>query len=421
MKILIKNARIVNASELYKEGKWDVLAENGIIKRIAKSISEEADKTMDASGKYLLPGMTDIAVHGGEPGYEHRETVISLLNAAAAGGFTRIFTHPNLNPATHSVSEVEYLRKKSSGHVCTLLPIGALSHDCKGQDISEMLDLKDAGVTVFSDGLFPVQHGGLLLRALLYIKSFDGLVLNQPLDATVFPKGHLHEGLVSTQIGVRGVPQIAETIMLQRDLELLEYTQSRLHALSISCRKSVDLIRAAKLKGLAVTASVPIWNLIFTDEELLHFDSMFKLNPPLRSEDDRQALIEGVKDGTIDCISSGHRPLDTEQKELEFPYATSGAISLQTGWSLAIEYLEASLGLEQLVKAWSYNAAKVMNLDPPVIQEGNEVDFILFDPRQVWTFGQQSNLSKSRNSPLWSKNLKGRVVMTAHKEKIMYF
>lgn len=420
MKTLIKQATIQDSRSPHHAKTVDVLIADGQIENISAQLDVENVDIIDAKGHWLIPGLTDIGVHGGEPGLEHRETVKSLLQSAAAGGFTKVFSFPNLHPVTHSVSEIEYLKRRAEGYVCELFPLGSISQDCKGMDISEMLDMQSVGINAFTDGKHPVQHGGMMLRALLYVKSFDGLIMNQSLDESIFPKGHLHEGEVSTQIGLRGIPEIAETVMLQRDLDLLEYTQSRLHVLNVSSARSLELIRQAKKKGLRVTASVPVWNLLYTDEALLDFESNFKLNPPLRSEQDRLALIAGLKDGTLDCITSGHTPLELEKKALEFPYATPGAISLQTAFALSLDQLRDHLSLDEIIQLWSSRSATIMSQQSSMISKGETAGFFLFSPTEKWTLSKKTNTSLSINSPLWSKELIGRVKIVVNNGKISY-
>lgn len=420
MKTLIKQVTIQDSHSPHYTKTVDVLITDGSIENISPQIDGKDADIIDAKGLWLIPGLTDIGVHGGEPGLEHRETVKSLLQSAAAGGFTKVYSFPNLHPVTHSVSEIEYLKRRAEGHVCELFPLGAISQDCKGMDISEMLDMQSVGIHIFTDGKNPVQHGGMMLRALLYVKSFDGLIMNQSLDESIFPKGHLHEGEVSTQIGLRGIPEIAETVMLQRDLDLLEYTQSRLHVLHVSSARSVELIRQAKEKGLRVTASVPVWNLLYTDEVLLDFESNYKLNPPLRAEQDRLALIAGLKDGTLDCITSGHTPLELEKKALEFPYATPGAISLQTAFALSLELLKDHLSAEEIIQLWTSQSASVMGQQSSTIKKNESAGFFLYSPTESWTLSKKTNTSLSINSPLWSKELTGRVKFVANNGKISY-
>jgi dihydroorotase len=272
-----------------------------------------------------------------------------------------------------------------------------------------MLDMHHAGAIAFSDGKKPIQDGGLILRGMQYAKIFDGIIFNFPFDKTVSPHGQMHEGLTSTSLGLPGIPALAEELMVQRDLQLLEYAQSRLHFHNISTARSVEWIRQAKKQGLKVTASVAAMNLCFSDESLTGFDTNMKVMPPLRGKTDIEALIKGLKDGVIDFISSNHTPIDTEGKDLEFPYAEPGAIGLETAFSLTDTYLHKKLTIDQLIELWAIKPRKVLGLEIPKIEEGSQANLTLFSPNDEWTFTEKHIVSKSNNTPLKGHILRGRV------------
>jgi dihydroorotase len=421
MELIIKNATFLDTRSSHHLQQKDIAIDKGVIKDISASIHSNAEKVIDGSNCYLMTGLVDIGAVVGEPGYESRETVQSLLNAAVAGGYTTVLPFPNTNPTIDNTGQVEYIKQKAKDHIGNLVPIGAVSMGCKGEDIAELMDMQTSGINLFSDGLQSIQLGGMLLRALLYSKSFDGIILNMPYDKSTFPKGHLHEGVISTVLGLRGIPDIAETIMLQRDLDLLKYTDSQLHVHNISSASSIELIRKAKSNHLKVTASVCIWNLIYSEENLEDFDPNFKLTPPLRSKSDRTALIEAINDGTIDFITSGHTPLDVEQKELEFPYATPGAISLQTAWSLAVAHVSDQIAPELLHYKMSTFPSEFSKINMPSIEVGNVANIVLFNPLVEWTLDKSTSKSLSINSPCWHKKLKGKVEVVINNSKIVYF
>ncbi|HFA49455.1 MAG TPA: dihydroorotase [Bacteroidetes bacterium] len=410
MQLLIKNATFTDPASKYHGDKASIFIKNGKIERIGKRLKTSAAKVFDAGGAYVSPGWLDIGTKVGDPGFEHREDFRSVEKAAAAGGYTAIACLPNTSPAIHSKSEVLYVKNSAKNSLVDFLPIGAVSENCAGKDITEMYDMRAAGAVAFSDGKKPVQDSGLIMRALQYVQPFGGVILNQPLDHNVAQNGQLHEGVVSTSLGLRGIPAMAEELIVQRDIYLSEYTDSNLHLLNISTAESVRLVRLAKKKGLKVTASVAALNLAFTDGALHDFDSNFKVLPPLRSEKDRKALIAGLKDGTIDCIASNHTPMEAEVKELEFSYAKFGAIGLQTAFSLSLAALEKQLPLEDIVGKFAFGTRKVLGLPVPSISEGDEANLTLFDPGLEWTFHKKNILSKSKNTPLAGKKFKGKAI-----------
>ena len=413
MTLLLKEVRIKDPKSSQYNKIVDLSIKDGKIDNIGTSLHATSSETViDGKGQDLYPGLIDVGVFGGDPGLEHRESIKTLLSTAEAGGFTDIYYYPNLNPVTHSISEIEYIHNRASVFGCRLHPIGAISRHCEGEDITEMYDMSQSGVRCFSDGKRPVKHGGLLLRALLYVKKINGLIINHPSDDHIFPEGHMHEGQVSTRLGLRGIPDITETIMLERDLHLAEYTGSRLHVAAISSTGSVQLLRKAKAKGLKVTASVPIWNLCFTDEALEDFDTNYKMQPPLRTAEDREALIEGLKDGTIDCITSHHTPIDQEEKALEFPYAKPGAVALQLAWAISHQHLSGYFNEDELVKFWVDGPSQVMGTERAIIDKGQKINAFLYDKNFEYNLNKINNKSKSINYPNWSTAQKGAILAT---------
>jgi dihydroorotase len=413
-KLLLKNVTICDIQSKWNGRNVNIYIENGRIHSITDAdITTDSDTIiLDKPNLSVSPGWFDLGTQGGEPGYEHRDSMDTLLLTAAAGGFTDIALLPNLLPVIHSKSEVQYIRNRAAGKSADVHPIGALSQNLGGKDIAELMEMKEAGAVAFSDCPEPAHHGGLLLRGLLYVKGFDGLIMQFPSDDKIFPKGYLHEGNVSTQIGTKGIPSIVETIMIRRDLELLRYTDSKLHFQQISTAESVSLIRQAKAEGLKVTASVSVWNIAFTDEELLDFNNHFKLSPPLREEPDRLALIGGLADGTIDCIVSGHTPLETEKKMLEFTYSTPGSLSLQTAFGMSWKHLKGHMTLDKVIEKWTSGPRKLLGLKEISIMEGSEARLSIFSPEESWEFNKVQNQSLSDNSPLWNEVLPGRVYGT---------
>lgn len=410
MNVLIRQAVIVDPNSPYHGKQMDLFIEGDKITSIGQGLKLKAQQVFEAEGCHVSPGWVDIGVESGDPGYEHREDLRSLSAAAAAGGYTGIGVYPNTSPVVQSKAEVAYLLNQSKGGLVDIFPIGAISENCQGKQISEILDMQASGAVAFSDGKYALQDNGLMLRALQYVKTFDGLIVNRPQDDALSFEGQMHEGVVSTSLGMRGIPNLAEDLMVLRDLYLADYAESRIHIAGLSSAHSVELIRRAKSEGLKASCSVPVMNLAFDDRALIDFDVNFKVLPPLRGPEDQQALIQGLKDGAIDLICSNHVPLEIELKKVEFPYADFGAIGLETAFALANTALNGALSLEELIRKLAINPRKIFRLETISIREGGKANLTLFNPEQHWTVREQDLHSKSRNTPLLGKTLKGRVL-----------
>ncbi|MFN4255815.1 MAG: dihydroorotase [Saprospiraceae bacterium] len=410
--LVIKNVRIANGDPNPADPRpVDILVREGRIETVGENLVPPAGaEVWQFENAWASPGWLDVGAEICDPGHEHREDFESATRAAAAGGFTAVACLPNTRPALHSKSEILYVQNKTAGGAVNFHPIGAISQDCAGKDLAELFDMHTAGAVAFSDGTRPVQDAGLLLRAMQYAQAFGGLVLNQPYHKTIAAGGQMHEGIVSTQLGMKGIPALAEELMVQRDLSLLEYAGGRLHLHNISTAKSVALVRAAKQAGLPVTASVAVANLCFTDEKLADFESNWKLLPPLRAETDRQALLDGLADGTLDFICSNHAPQDTEAKNLEFPYAEFGMIGLETAFALSQTFVGKKLTINELVAKWAVRPRQILGLPVPLIAPGSRAELTIFDPDVEWTFSEKDIRSKSANTPLVGSSLRGRAL-----------
>lgn len=404
---VFKSVRIVGHSDVQ-----DILVENGRIADIGigLSVPPTAKVHQWQEEVWASAGWLDVGVFAGDPGHEHREDLLTATQAAAAGGFTGIVTLPTTDPATDTKSAILYVRHKTANLPVQCFPLGALSAQCAGKDLAELYDLHTAGAVAFSDGEHPVQDAGLLLRALQYTQAFDGLVFQRPLHASLSAQGHLHEGEVSTRMGLRGIPSLAEALTVQRDLSLQTYAGGRLHFHLLSTAESVDMVRQAKAKNASVTASVAIANLCFTDTVIEGFDAQWKVMPPLRSAADATALMEGVLDGTIDFICTNHTPWHTEAKELEFPYAAFGMIGLQTTYSLYQMYLADRLPIEIFVEKISAAPRRVLGLPPAQIAVGETANMTFFQPEKTWTLRADNLRSRSQNTPFLGQTLRGRVL-----------
>ncbi|MGF7075924.1 dihydroorotase [Mucilaginibacter sp. 3215] len=414
MNLLIKSATILDPGSSFHQQVADILIENGVITRIADDIDADTE-LFDAEGKYVSPGFFDLNCNIGELGMETKEDLRSGTIAAAAGGFTGIALMPNSQPPVHSKSEVEYLLNRSKRNLVDVYPLGTISQKREGKDLAEMYDMYQSGAKAFTDGNRPVQDAGLMERALLYAQGFDALVFSYPEDTAIAGKAKVNEGEISTLLGMKGIPSLAEELMVARDLYLAEYTVSRIHFTTISTARSVELIREAKRKGIEVTCDVAAHHLVLTDEALLGFDSLYKVKPPLRTADDVAALITGLKDGTIDAIVSQHTPHEIEFKDVEFEVAEYGIIGLQTAFALA---LKAGLPVELIIEKLAINPREILGVELPVIAEGENANFVIFDTDAEWEYTATNNKSKSANSPYIGQGLKGKVLLTYNNQQI---
>jgi dihydroorotase len=408
MNLLIKSATIVDPNSPFDQKVADILIQNGTITKIAPSITSD-ETVFDAKGKHVSPGFFDLNCNIGELGFETKETLETGTRAAAAGGFTGVALMPNTQPPVHSKAEVEYLCNRAKNTLVDVYPLGTISHKREGKDMSEMYDMYLSGAKAFTDGNRPVQDAGLMERALLYTKGFNALVFSYPEDTAIAGKAKVNEGEVSTMLGMKGIPSLAEELMIARDLYLAEYTDSRIHFSTVSTSRSVDLIREAKAKGVQVTCDVSAHHLVLTDDELKGFDSQYKVKPPLRIQSDVEALIKGLKDGTIDAIVSQHTPHEIEFKDVEFEVAEFGIVGLQTAFSLA---LKAGLDINTIINKISINPRHILGIDATNIAEGQKANLVVFDIEEEWTYSKENNQSKSSNSPFIGQNLKGKVLLT---------
>jgi dihydroorotase len=410
MNLLIKSATVIDPNSSFHQKVVDILVEDGYITLIAPKVNAKAE-VVDGTGKFVSPGFFDLNCNIGELGLETKEDLQSGTKAAAAGGFTGIALMPNTQPPVHSKAEVEYLLNRAKNNLVDVYPLGTISHKRDGKDMAEMYDMFLSGAKAFTDGNHPVQDAGLMERSLLYTKGFGALIMSYPEDTAIAGKAKVHEGEMSTLLGMKGIPSLAEELMIARDLYLAEYTESKIHFSTISTTRSVELIRDAKKKGLKVTCDVAAHHLLFTDEALAGFDSQYKVKPPLRTQSDVDALIAGLKDGTIDAIVSQHTPHEVEFKDVEFEVAEYGNITLQTAFSTL---LKAGLDLDLIVQKMAVKPREILNVEASIIIEGKKANLALLDPNEEWQYTKQNNQSKSHNSPFIGQNLKGKVVLVCN-------
>ncbi len=403
MNLIFKNATIIDKNSPHNGKAVDIQIENGIITRIGSVTDTNGFEVIDLPGLHISQGWFDSSVSFGEPGYEDRETITNGLNVAARSGFTDVALQPNGHPVADKQADISFLKMKAQGHATTLHPIGALIKGSEGKDIAELFDMKNAGAVAFGDYNKALADANQLKIALQYVQDFDGLVIAFAQDDKIKGKGVVHEGIVSTRLGLKGIPALAEELQIARNLFLLEYTGGKMHIPTVSTAKSVQLVREAKAKGLNVTCSVAVHHLVLTDEVLEGFDSRYKVLPPLRPETERKSLIEGVMDGTIDMITSDHNPIDIENKKMEFDLAKDGTIGLETAFGVLMTVLPLEIIVEKLTAG-----KRIFTIENKAIEEGSEASLTLFTIEGSRTFTKQDILSKSKNSAFLGRELKGK-------------
>ncbi|MEI6945741.1 dihydroorotase [Paraflavisolibacter sp. H34] len=409
MNIIIRQARIIDPSSPFHQQQADILIQAGVIKAIGSHAGTSADKVIDLPGLSVSPGWLDIFAHFCDPGMEFRETLQSGTEAAAAGGYTDVLSLPNTTPVVHNKSSVEYIVQRSRTLPVRVHPIGAVTKNTEGKELSEMYDMHASGAVAFGDGTASIQSPGLLLKALQYIKAIDKVLIQVPEERSISGPGLMSEGIVSTRLGLPGKPAIAEEIMVARDIELAKYTGSKVHFTGISTARTVALIKKAKEEGVAVTCSVAPYHLCFCDEDLAQYDTNLKVNPPLRTAADRDALRAAVADGTVDCIASHHQPHDKDGKVVEFEYAKYGMIGLETAFAVVKSCLP-DLPAERLVELFSTAPRDIFHLPAPGLKEGAPACLTLFLENHKWTVRRQDLRSASQNTPFLDKEVTGRPV-----------
>jgi dihydroorotase len=418
MNILIKSAHIIDSKSPHNGKTMDVLIENGIIKSIKSKISAEKNvKIIEMENLHISAGWFDMQVSFCDPGFEHKEDLNSGISAAAAGGFTGVAVVPSTNPPIHSKSEIIYIKNKTAHAIVDVYPIGTISYKHEGKDISEMYDMQQSGAVAFSDDKKTINDAGLLMRALLYSKIFNGLIIAHCDEKSVSNDGKMNEGIISTQLGLKGIPALAEELMVNRNIFLSEYTDAPIHIANISTQKSVELVKQAKAKGLKVTSSICAYNIAMDDALLMGFDSNYKLNPPLRTKADIEALQKGIAEGTIDAITSDHRPQDIESKNIEFDYASNGMIGLESAFGL-VNSNRGKIKLEIIIDTLTTNPRNILKIKSPLVAEGEQANITLFNPDENWTFEKKNIRSKSANTPLMGTKFKGKVIGIINNKQI---
>jgi len=400
MSVLFQHLKLLHQGKFSKSQSY-TLSKGELVPVDAAVDLSTFSQVIDCSKWLGSKGWIDLRCGLGEPGQEYRETVASLCASLAQSGFSKAVILPNTDPVIQSKTEVTFLMSKAEKFAQELVLTGAVTKNTSGEDLTEMLDMHfQSGIQIFGDGTKPLSHTDRYLKVLQYLQKIDGLLFDHAYDPLLAIFGQMHEGEVSTKLGMRGIPNLAEEVAIQRNLELIRYTGGRVHFQTLSTAKGVDLIRKAKAEGLRVTADISVYQLIFSDQDLTTFDTRLKVKPPFRGKEDREALVEGLKDGTIDALVSNHQPQEVDAKFCEFDLASFGMTGLQT-FLPAMGILAEELGWELLLEKITSGPEKILGKSKP--------SWTLFDPHALWVYDERSNASLSSNHPWFGKQLKGKV------------
>ena len=422
MNLLIKSARIIDTNSNYHNKIMDILIQNGEIVKIAKLIRisknlVENNQVLEFTkpNLHVSPGWFDLHVNFSDPGDEQKETLISGSNAAAKGGFTGVMTMPNTTPSLDNKSLIKYIINTTKENIVDVLPAGNMTKKQEGNDIVEMQDMSMAGCLVFTDDKHSISKNEVLKIGMLYAKDCNALIMNYPNENSISNNGHMHEGEVSTKLGIKAIPALAEEMMVDRDINICEYTNSRFHLSYLSTKKSTSKLKKAKNSGLNITADVAVHNLFLTDEAINNFDTRYKVMPPLRTSKDSKALIKALRNGTIDAITSDHTPQNEENKKIDFENSAHGIIGLESAFGLICKYLLPFLDISQIIEKIAINPRKIIGISQATIEVGNKANMTLFNPDLKWKFTKEDIKSKSINSPFIGKELKGKALAIYNK------
>ena len=419
MQILIRSAKIIDPSSSYHLQSMDILIEDGVIKEIGKDLDGNgADEVIEGDDLHVSNGWVDMYATFGDPGKEFKEDIETGLNAAAHGGFTKVAVSPESNPVADNKSAIRYMLKKAEDNAVDLIPIGASTKGLKGESMAEMYDMQLSGAKAFSNGKHAVSNTKVQDLIFRYGGNLNAAIYTFCQDSKIADGGQMHEGVVNTSLGLKGIPPLAEEVMVARDLFLAEYSTVPVHFSHITTKGSVHLIRQAKQKGLQVTASVPAHHLAIADDSISDFDSNFKVSPPFRDSEHITALIAGVADGTIDAIISDHEPQEIEAKFSEFSTAEPGIIALETAFSVALEALSSTMSIEDIIARFTIGPRKILGLPQSLIEAGQNAELTIFAPFISWTYTEDEIKSLSKNSPVLNKELTGLPVAIVNNGKL---
>ncbi|MFC4261365.1 dihydroorotase family protein [Ferruginibacter yonginensis] len=416
MNVLLKQATIIAPHTAYHKQVNDILITDGIIAQIGTHIETNNASVIEGNQLHVSIGWCDIFADFGTPGFEHRETFETGAAAAAAGGFTDVMLLPDTNPVIDNQSMVSFIQQSTAHLPVNIVPIGAVTKNSAGTELSEMYDMHQHGAVAFSDGKKSIQQAGILLKALQYVQAKNATIIQIPNDKSISDGGLINEGIMSTQLGLPGIPAIAEVVMINRDIELLKYTQSRLHFTGISTQQSVQIIKAAKAQGLQVTCSVTPYHLTFSDEDVVSYNTNLKVHPPLRTKADVMALQNALQEGVIDGIASHHSPQTWDDKVCEFEYAKNGMLTLQTVFGSIHKVWQ---NVEALVQILTVKNRLIFNLPIPTFAIGEKACITIFEPNTSYVFTEKDIVSASKNSAYINQTLTGKVVGIINKNKVI--
>lgn len=409
MHLLIKGVTITDLHSPYHNSVKDIRIMGSRIAEIGDALQPgSGEEVWDYSGRHISNGWVDLLAAFGDPGFEHKEDLLSGADAAMHGGFTHVCCMPNTNPAIQTKADVEYIINKVKGHLVSVHPLGAVTKNLQGKDLTEMYDMRTAGAIAFTDADHAISDDGILLRSLQYVKPFGGTIINIPNDHHVVGNANVNEGVMSMQLGMYGIPGVLEELMVIRDIKLAAYTHLKLHIACVSSAKALPHIRQAKQEGIPVTASVSGYQLYFNEQALAGYDTNFKVNPPLRTAEDNAALLQAIADGTIDTVCSYHLPHESDAKELEFEYAAFGMATLEATFGAFRSATADSISLEHCIELLTTNPRNAVGLPPASIIENATADLTVFDAETEWQFQREHVFSKAYNNPFIGKKLKGK-------------
>ncbi len=422
MNLLIKGGRIIDPSQGMDET-LDLIVENGLVKEIGKGLAAPAGtETIDATGKYVVPGLIDMHVHLRDPGLEYKEDILSGTRAAVAGGFTSVVCMPNTKPVIDNKAIASYIINKAKAEgCCNVFPVGSITYGMNGERMSEMGELKESGCVAVSDDGKPVVNSELMRRALQYASGMSIMLLSHAEELELVGEGVMNEGYISTELGLKGIPRVAEDIGTVRDIMLAEYCNAPVHICHVSTKDSVQIIRDAKARGVKVTCETAPHYFTLTDDAVRGYNTNAKMNPPLREADDVAAIKAGLKDGTIDCIATDHAPHHLDEKDVEFNEAMNGIIGLETSLPLSLKLVDAGIvTIQQMIDKMSCNPSKILNLNRGTLKIGAVADITVIDPAKQWTVTEAGLASKSKNSPWLNETMTGASACTIVDGKVVF-
>jgi len=418
MSYLIKNVKVVDPNSPHNKKTVDIFIEHGIIAEIGTNVKGDKNaRVIEQDNLYVSPGWFDMQAHFCDPGFEYKEDLQSGMRAAAQGGFTGVCVMPATNPPLHTKSQVEYVVNSCRNNVVDVYPAGCLTQSSEGKEMTEMYDMKQAGAVAFSDYKNSIKDSGLLVRLLQYAQDTGTLVITHCEEKSLTAGGQMNEGEVSTHMGLKGMPALAEELMVQRNINLLAYAGGRMHIPTVSTKYSADCIKQAKGKGMQISAGIAAHQLLLNDEHLEEFDTHLKTNPPLRDKSETEALKRAVND-SIDVIVSDHCPEDVENKDVEFDHAAFGIIALETAYAAANTALHDKVEIMQLVEKLSLNPRNILGLAVPVIKEGEKANLTVFNPKLEWEFTEKHIASKSKNTPFLGKQFIGKAIAVVNNSRM---